>query len=146
MPIPVTQAGLEEKFGRSLVFERYGQQNQEKIQDALETAWDTFVSAAVNLFTRESIDALTEQTLPKEARRHILSHAFVVLADGNSEDDRVRRADESSKQWRAFLVADRVRCFDEVLVRRDASTGDGVSFQAPDRRLAKDIFGIPRRS
>ena len=145
--IPITKTDLEERLFAAEV-ERFSGGSDEKVDNAIATAWDTFRSAALNVFTAESCDALTVETLPFEAKKHIVSDACEILSTGSTRDDQIEKNAEKAQQWRSWLVGDKVRCFDGVLTR----IGDGddhVTFRVPDRkfdRCKNDYWTNPRRS
>ena len=98
MSVPVTKADLETRLGAAEV-KRFSRDVESNIAEALEIAWSKARSAALNVFTAESWDALTADTLPGEAKYHIVSDAADVLSAGNKRPDEIQnKADEAAKK------------------------------------------------
>jgi hypothetical protein len=148
MPNPaITKTDLEERLFAAEVG-RFSGGSDEKVVSAIATAWDTVRSAALNVFTAESWDALTAETLPFEAKKHIVSDACEILSTGSTRDEQIEKNAEKAQQWRSWLVGDKVRCFDDVLTRLDAGD-DHVSFVVPCRKFDRrknDYWTDPKRS
>ena len=156
MAIPIDKPDLEARLGvdglarYSLVSER-GQEAADKfVAECIAAAWDSARSAGTNIFTPESWDAMTADTLPPEAKRHIVSDACLLVAIGwSTRPEFLDTMAAEAKQWRSWLAGDTVRCFDAVLTRIEERTdGAGVTFQVPDRkfdRATNDYWNTPRR-
>lgn len=129
----ITQADLEERVSTAEVA-RYSFGSSTKITDAIAEAEDKARSAALNVFTSESWDAMTAGTLPKEARQHIVSDAVDLLSTNLSRSDDIEKKATAAAQWRGWLAGDKVRCFDAILVKLD----DGVS--AVSSKSRKRVF------
>jgi hypothetical protein len=148
----ILRADLEQRIGAAEVA-RYakasGPAADAPIAESIAMAWDAVRSAALNVFTPESWDAMTAETLPPEAKMHIVSHAVDILSAGNNRPEQIEKKAEEARMWRSWLAGDTVRSFDVVLVRNDQrEDGASVSYVAPARRFDRsvnDYFGIPVR-
>lgn len=149
MPVPITKADLVDRIGAGEV-DRLSGGDDTVVTRIIAMAWDSMRSAGLNVFTPSSWDAMTAETLPGEARRHGVSDAVDLLYGGNAgaREDIGKKAEEA-RQWRSWLAADKVRCFDAVLERNDnREDGAGVTYKASERkfdRSTNDYFGVPRR-
>jgi hypothetical protein len=135
---PIIKADLENRLGASEV-QRYTLGDSTRVDRAIGDAWSTFRSEALNVWTAASVDALTAETLPGEAHRHIVSDACDILSTGSSRmgaAEEIAKKAEEARMWRIRVSRDEVRCFDGLLERvSGAEARDGVSYQAPARKL-----------
>lgn len=135
-PYPAVQADLESRYGVAEIA-RWSKSETDtpdpaKVLDAIGQAWSAFDSAARNIFTAASINALTSETLPGEAKTHIVSHAIDILSAGSARDAEIEKKAGEAKEWRAWLVGGTVRAFDDVLTKVGSATGaDMVRISAP---------------
>jgi hypothetical protein len=141
MPYPIIKADLEARLtvGEVALYSKGtgNVANDENVEEAIGGAWDSFVSSAANVFTRESIDALTELTLPKEAKLHIVSHACAILAAGSNHPERIDKWAEAAEKWRSWLAGGKVRCFDSILTPVGSATAgtDRLRIAMPASRI-----------
>jgi hypothetical protein len=149
--IPIALADLEQVIGVGEIA-RYSRgnnntPNEANVNEAIAKAWSSFRSAALNVFTPESVDALTAETLPAEAKLHVVNHAIAILSVGMNRPDRFDAMNDEAAKWRGYLVADKVRSFDGVLQRSETFVS-GVTYSAPPRvfdRARNDYWRVPRR-
>ena len=150
MAIPIVPDDVENRVGAALAATWAKAAGPAAIVEAIAQSWDSARSAGLNVFTPESWDAMTAETLPPEAKLHIVSHACAILAAGNKPPDYVEKAAAEATKWRSYLAGDTVRCFDGVL-ERIPERDNGVTFKAPESRFfdrsrsGNDYFGVPRR-
>ena len=125
MPLPIIKTDLQARLGAAEVT-RYSRSVESNIDSAIEQAWGKFRSAALNVFTAASINALTATTLPKEAYSHIVSDAAEILSSGQGRPDDIDTKSEEAKQWRGWLAGASkgvVAIFDGILVKASTSAG-----------------------
>jgi hypothetical protein len=134
MSLPVVQSDLENRISVAEVA-RFSGGVQAKIDEAIAEAWGKARSAALNVFSPTSFDALTSSTLPAEAKSHIVSDALDILSSGkNRADDITKKADEA-RSWRSWVATDKVRCFDGILSRPSIVNGVKASTAAPSQSV-----------
>jgi hypothetical protein len=112
--------------------DRYSRKSDEAIDRAIREAEAAARSAALNVWTAESWDALTAEQLPDDARAHIVSDAIDRLSATFERSDDIATRAQDAARWRGRVVADKERSFDAILERRRSP----MSFRSQGR-----IFG-----
>lgn len=132
MTLPIQPVDLDARVGAAEVV-RFSRNVPDNVDRAISDAWSVFRSEAGNVWTLDSIDALTPGALPGEARVHIVSHAVDLLAAGSAKDQEIVNRAEDARQWRIRLARNQVRCFDGVLAPRAlaAAGDDSIRVLAP---------------
>ncbi len=127
MSYPVVKADLEARWGAGEIARWSGGTNNvandSNVDTAIGTAWSKARSAALNVFTAASWDALTSVTLPLEAKSHIISDAIDILSAGKNRPDTIDKQAAAAQDWRSWLTSDKVRCFDGLLTKLSGGAG-----------------------
>jgi hypothetical protein len=148
MTLPIVRTDVYGRIGEALALTYAKADGAAGVDARIAEAWDSVRSAALNHFTAASFDALTADTVPPEARRHIISLAAAALASGSNHPDYIDAAADEAKQWRSFLAGGTVRCFDDIL-SSTATTSGGAQARvgAPTARVfdSTDTRGGLRR-
>lgn len=123
MAVPIVQIDLDARIGEAEV-DRYAKAAGDgSVTARIAEAWDMIRSAALNIFTPASFDALTAATIPPEMRKHAVSLAVAFLASGSKHPDYLDTAAADAKQYLSFLAAGTVHYSSDVLVLVSSSTG-----------------------
>lgn len=149
MAISIVKADLESRIGAAEV-SRYSLQSDANVTQAIAEAVDDARSAALNVFTSASWDAMTNLTLPSSAKGHIVWDAIGKLSAGKTRPPSVDTMVAEAAKWRGYVVGDTYRGFDGVLTRRDDAEQEGsdVTYQVPARKFDRsenDYWDIPVR-
>jgi hypothetical protein len=135
----ITQADLETRVGAAEVT-RYSHGDGSQITSAIAQAESKARSAALNIFTAASWDAMTSATLPGEALYHIVSDAVDILSAGSGRPNEIQAKADEAKLWRSWLAAGTVNAFDSVLTKTESSTGGARARVGAPSCLLSDEF------
>jgi hypothetical protein len=123
MSIPIVRADLVARIGEAEVVKYAKAAGDGSVSDRIAEAWDSIRSAALNVFTADSFDALTVDTVPPEIRKHGVSLAIGGLVSGMNHPDYLDEAADAAKTWLSYLAAGKVHYASEVLARITTRTG-----------------------
>ena len=121
----VVTADLERAIGAGEVV-RYSKNNSAYVTQVIAEAESQARAEALNIYTAESWDAMTSQTIPAIAKGHIVWAAIGRLSAGSNRPESIDTMAAEAAKWRGLMATDHDRVFDGILTRNDVRE-DGAS-------------------
>ncbi len=125
MPVPDFTTDLEARLGVAEV-QRFARQSLTRVDEVNAEAWAKFRSAALRVYTAASIDALTAETIPVDAKGYIVSDMADIISAGQARAADIQVKADAATLWRSRVATHNERGLDEVLTELSSGTGSDI--------------------